>query len=112
MSVVPYPTASVGGIRMELVETEEYLEDQDGVHGFRKSSCHFPMVEMAQERSISPQLGLFMGSLNLPLIIFRSQPLAVWLSRGKGALEALGVPCESSPVLPYKPVGEHQKLRR
>ena len=28
MSVVPYPTASVGGIRMELVETEEYLEEE------------------------------------------------------------------------------------
>jgi hypothetical protein len=28
MSVVPYPTASVGGIGMELVETEESLNEE------------------------------------------------------------------------------------
>ena len=53
-----------------------------------------------------------MRTLKLPSVVFRSQPLPVWLSRGKGALETFRIPGECSPVFPYKPIREHEKLWR
>ena len=62
-------------------------------------------AEVHEVRVMNYGMRVNKGSQKLTLVVFRSQLLSVWLSRGKGALETLRIPCERPPIFPYKPVG-------